>query len=83
MKRLFLAAFAMGLLIAPAMAKNDFHSGGQHDVDHDRAVAGRQDAAAARDAAAGHTAKADQHTAQANATRADIGADLAGCPTCH
>lgn len=75
------------LLATPAMAESGSSGNqaahAQHGIDHDRAVAARQDANAASKLAAGHTKAAQNMTNNANATRADIAADLAGCGTCH
>lgn len=86
MKSLLLVC-ALMLAAVPVMAE----SGGQgspaakaqHDIDHDRTYAAGRDAAAAARLAAGNVNASQRATDKANTRRADISADLAGCPTCH
>lgn len=91
MKSLLLVC-ALMLAAGPLMAEGR-HRGGdrdpsspaaaQHGIDGDRAKLARQDNSAAEKLAEGHIAKAAVAAAAADRTRADIAADLAGCPSCH
>lgn len=75
---------ALTLAAGPAVAWPD-HQGAraQHDVDHDRTVAAKQDALSAADKAAEKLKGAERAAEAAAAAHADLAADLAGCPTCH